>query len=187
MSRKTLTTDILRLITTLVLGITAISGSASAVTTATGEVSVVGDYKIYAYTVWNSEGIVELFEVGMPEEGARAVVEATSSAPGFHGSAELAGDASTCWWGGAGIGSGESVMFYVRTLASVPTSYSWTGPYIQSNWSVIVYPDEGGRGELRWGDSLLPVPVPVPEPSSLLALGLAASGLGAAVLRRKQR
>lgn len=72
---------------------------------------------------------------------------------------------------------GQSAVFEVYT--SQPVVTHWT-----STWHISVRPVEG-RDYAYSDGTELPVPVPVPEPASILSLGIAVSGLGAVIIRRR--
>jgi len=149
----------------------------------TAQVSVVGDFKQYIYALTNDldSGVtINHFSLWMPAYGATSVTSFTCSKPNWSTSLSIRGEVGV--WGigaatGAGIVSGEQVTFTLVTPASVPTSYTYKPPF-------DVYPSNWQWG-VNFGSSLLPVPVP--EPSSMVALGLAVSGFGATMVRRRRR
>lgn len=149
----------------------------------TAQANVVGDSKVYTYTLLNdldSQVTIYSFSLWMPKYGALSVINfACSKSNWSTGGPSVRGDIGV--WGigsatGQGILPGEQVTFTLVTPASVPTSDTYKPPF-------DVYPSNWQWGS-NFGPSLLPVPVP--EPSSILALAGGIVGLGGLVLRRRR-
>jgi hypothetical protein len=178
---------------TLVLVLTVVLAgpcAAGDVPSVVADVGVVGDVKVYSYTLTNdldSGELIYFFGLLMPDAGARAVTGFTCSKAGWYPNYSFRPNSS--WWAmygieGALIAPGETVVLTLTTPADVPTGFQYIAPGRAGNWFWAAHPPGGGLSS--GGDVGYSLPVPVPEPTSLACLGIG-SGLALLRLRRKRR
>ncbi|MBI2843600.1 MAG: PEP-CTERM sorting domain-containing protein [Armatimonadetes bacterium] len=166
----------------LILGLLVLlPATAMAMLRAKWDITVADGVKTYSYYFINDiEPIypVTTISIGMSEAGLRSIADVDL----YDWEYEL------------NYANEELVLIFAAspvrftTLADVPTDYAREDRVGMGAWNWYYVVDVNGNSDWGFADAPLPVPDPnIPEPSSLLALGLAASGLGEVVMRRRRR